>query len=218
MNYGKHSTMMNESVQHTNAASHHLALCLACHHLNDYRTSSSVTCSRCGAHVHIRKPYSLVRAWFYVALAFCLMIPANVLPIMTILQFNRGEPSTIIGGVVLLMHYHIYGIALVIFVASFLIPLGKLLGLTVLLTSLQFDLGMSAHNRTRAYRVIEFLGRWSMLDIFVVALLVGLVQLGQIVSIEPNPGAISFGAVVVITILAAHSFDPRLIWDNTHEG
>lgn len=199
------------------AASHHMALCLACHQLNPYRHDQPAPCLRCGSLTHIRKPSSLARAWFYVALAFALMLPANMLPIMTILQFGRGEPSTIIGGVVLLMHYHIYGIALIIFIASFLVPLGKLIGLTVLLTSVQFDLGMSAYQRTRVYRVVEFLGRWSMLDIFVVTILVGLVQLGQVVTIEPNPGAISFGAVVVITMLAAHSFDPRLIWDNAHE-
>ena len=155
-------------------------------------------------------------SWFYLILALLLMIPANVLPIMTIYNFGRGEPSTIIGGVVYLMHHHVYGIALVIFVASFLVPLGKLISLALLLISVHVDLGLSAVARTKLYRVVEFLGRWSMLDVFVVTLLVGLVRLGEIANILPDEGAMAFGAVVVITMLAAHSFDPRLIWDNEY--
>lgn len=208
---------MNKSnkatTHHSAAIKQGLALCLTCHHLNQHDGSP---CSRCGSFVHARKSFSLVRSWFYLVLALLLMIPANVLPIMTIYTFGRGEPSTIIGGVVYLMHHHIYGIALVIFVASFLVPLGKIICLGLLLMSVRVDLGLSAVARTKLYRVVEFLGRWSMLDVFVVALLVGLVRLGQITNIVPEAGAMAFGAVVVITMLAAHSFDPRLIWDNEH--
>lgn len=198
------------------AINHQFMLCLTCHHLNTDTTAYDARCSRCGSAVHPRKKFSLVLSWFYLILALLLMIPANVLPIMTIYNFGRGEPSTIIGGVVYLMHHHVYGIALVIFVASFLVPLGKLICLSLLLISVHVDLGLSAVARTKLYRVVEFLGRWSMLDVFVVTLLVGLVRLGQIANILPDAGAMAFGAVVVITMLAAHSFDPRLIWDNEY--
>lgn len=198
------------------AINHQLVLCLTCHHLNTYTANDSGNCSRCGSTVHARKSFSLMRSWFYLILALLLMIPANVLPIMTIYNFGRGEPSTIIGGVVYLIHHHVYGIALVIFVASFLVPLGKLISLALLLISVHVDLGLSAVARTKLYRVVEFLGRWSMLDVFVVTLLVGLVRLGEVANILPDEGAMAFGAVVVITMLAAHSFDPRLIWDNEY--
>jgi paraquat-inducible protein A len=198
------------------AMRHGLTLCLTCHHLNTLESTGGAHCSRCGSLIHARKLFSLVRSWFYLILALLLMIPANVLPIMTIYNLGRGEPSTIIGGVVYLIHHHVYGIALVIFIASFLVPLGKLICLALLLVSVHVDLGLSAVARTKLYRVVEFLGRWSMLDVFVVALLVGLVRLGQIANIEPEAGAMAFGAVVVITMLAAHSFDPRLIWDNEY--
>ncbi len=161
----------------------------------------------------MRKPYSLVLSWFFLILALLLLIPANSLPIMNILLFNRGEPSTIIGGVALLWHHGIYAIAVVVFVASFVVPLGKALSIIVLLLSVQFRWPMSTQRRIVVYRVVEFLGRWSMLDIFVVAVMVGLVQLGQTAAVEPGMGATAFGAAVILTMLSSMSFDPRLIWD-----
>ena len=197
------------------ASSQGLALCKACHYLQPCPPGGSVPCARCSATVSIRTPYSLARCWFFLILAMLLLIPANVLPMMDILMFNRGDPSTIIGGVVLLVHHGIYGIAAVVFIASFVVPLGKIGCIIALLVSVQRGSAMSCEDRTRAYRVVEFLGRWSMLDVFVVAILVGLVRLGQVASIEPGMGAMAFGASVILTMLASMSFDPRLIWDSS---
>ncbi len=196
------------------AAGQGLALCKACHFLQPCPPDDTVACSRCGARVSIRVPYSLVRCWFFLILAMLLLIPANVLPMMDILIFNRGDPSTIIGGVVLLVHEGIYGIAAVVFIASFVVPLSKIACIIALLVSVQRRSIVRCESRARVYRVVEFMGRWSMLDVFVVAILVGLVRLGQVASIEPGIGAMSFGASVILTMLASMSFDPRLIWDS----
>ena len=195
------------------ASSRGLALCKSCHRLLPCPTQGSVRCARCGELVFMRKPYSLVLSWFFLILAVLLLIPANSLPIMNILLFNRGEPSTIIGGVALLWHHGIYAIAVVVFVASFVVPLGKIISIIVLLLSVQFQWPMSTQRRIVVYRIVEFLGRWSMLDIFVVAVMVGLVQLGQTAAVVPGMGATAFGAAVILTMLSSMSFDPRLIWD-----
>jgi paraquat-inducible protein A len=152
-------------------------------------------------------------SWFFLTLAVLLLLPANMLPIMNILLFNRGEPSTIIGGVALLIHHGMYPIAAVVFIASFVIPLGKVASIIVLLLSVQLRWPMDKRRRVMVYRIVEFLGRWSMLDIFVVAVMVGLVQLGQAAVVVPGMGAAAFGATVIFTMLASMSFDPRLIWD-----
>jgi paraquat-inducible protein A len=195
------------------AASRGLALCKSCHQLQLCPAHGSVHCTRCGALVFMRKPYSLILSWFFLILALLLLIPANALPIMNILLFNRGEPSTIIGGVALLLHHGMYAIAAVVFVASFVVPLGKAASLIVLLLSVQYRWPMNTQRRIVVYRVVEFLGRWSMLDIFVVAVMVGLVQLGQTAAVMPGMGATAFGAAVIFTMLSSMSFDPRLIWD-----
>ncbi len=161
----------------------------------------------------MRKPYSIGLSWFFLLLALLFLIPANMLPIMNILLFNRGDPSTIIGGVALLFHHGMYAIAAVVFIASFVVPLGKAISIIVLLLSVQFRWPMSMRRRVTVYRVVEFLGRWSMLDIFVVAVMVGLVQLGQTAAVLPGMGATAFGAAVILTMLSSMSFDPRLIWD-----
>ena len=191
------------------AASRGLGLCKACHFLQPCPASHSVHCQRCGASVSIRKPHSLI----FLVLAMLLLIPANLLPIMNILMFNRGDPSTIIGGVALLIHHGIYAIAAVVFIASFVVPLGKIASIIVLLLSVQHRWPMSTQRRTVMFRIVEFLGRWSMLDVFVVTVMVGLVRLGQTASVEPGMGIVAFGAAVIFTMLSSLSFDPRLIWD-----
>ena len=195
------------------AASRGLGLCKACHFLQPCPASHSVHCQRCGASVSIRKPHSLMISWFFLVLAMLLLIPANLLPIMNILMFNRGDPSTIIGGVALLIHHGIYAIAAVVFIASFVVPLGKIASIIVLLLSVQLRWPMSTQRRTVMFRIVEFLGRWSMLDVFVVTVMVGLVRLGQTASVEPGMGIVAFGAAVIFTMLSSLSFDPRLIWD-----
>lgn len=195
------------------AAAHGLALCKACHVLQPCLSDGTVFCARCGATVSIRMPHSLKRTWFFLVMAILLLIPANTLPMMSILLFGRGEPSTIIGGVVLLVHHGIYAIAAVVFIASFVVPIFKITCIIILLLSVQRRWDINRVTLTRVYRVVEFLGRWSMLDVFVVAVLVGLVQLGQVVTVEAGMGIMTFGVAVILTMLSSMSFDPRLIWD-----
>ena len=134
---------------------------------------------------------------------------------MTVDSLGKGPPSTIMAGVIELVKHVMIPIAAVVFVASILVPTFKLVGIALLLFSVQRHQPLSARQRIIMYRFIEFIGRWSMLDIFVIAILVAVVNFGRIASIEANLGAVAFASVVVITMLAAVTFDPRLIWDNT---
>lgn len=196
------------------AASRGLACCHVCYKVApvaDHR------CPRCGARLHLRKPSSIQRTLALVLTASVLYLPANVLPIMTTTQLGSATPSTIIGGVLLLMHHGDLPIALVIFVASVLVPISKLLALTWLCWSVSYGEATSRHERARLYRMTEIVGKWSMTDVFVVAILVALVQFGGLLLIKPGAAALAFGGVVVTTMLAAESFDPRLIWDQLGE-
>ncbi|HET6469007.1 MAG TPA: paraquat-inducible protein A [Geminicoccaceae bacterium] len=170
-------------------------------------------CPRCGAALHPRKPDSLNRTWALVLTAAILYVPANVLPVMTVVYFGRGEPDTILSGVKELIAGGMWPLALLVFFASILVPMLKLSGLTFLLISVQRGSTWRRRDRTLLYRIIEAIGRWSMIDIFMIGILAALVNLGAIATIEPGLGAVCFAAVVVITILASMSFDPRLIWD-----
>ncbi len=170
-------------------------------------------CPRCGSRIHQRIPHSIEKTWALLIAAFILYIPANLLPVMTVVYFGKGEPSTIMGGVIHLIEGGMWPLALVVFVASIFVPVLKLLVLSLLLISIHLKSRWRAADRTRLYRLTEFVGRWSMVDIFVIAILAALVQFGALASIQPGAGAVAFAAVVVLTMLAAHSFDPRLIWD-----
>jgi paraquat-inducible protein A len=170
-------------------------------------------CPRCGASLHDRKPDSIARSWALVIAALILYFPANFYPVMTVVSFGRGEPDTILGGVRHLIASGSWPLALLVFVASITVPVLKLLSLTVLLVTTQRRSRWRIRERTLLYRIIENVGRWSMIDIFMLSILVALVRLGSIASIEPGAGALSFAAVVVITMIAAMSFDPRLMWD-----
>jgi paraquat-inducible protein A len=145
--------------------------------------------------------------------ASILYIPANLLPVMTVISYGRGEPNTIMSGVIHLATAGMYPIAILVFFASIVVPIVKLIAITWLLLSVRRKSRWHPRERTILYRITEHIGRWSMLDIFVIAILAALVKLGSIATIEPGLGAIFFAAVVVTTILAAMSFDPRLIWD-----
>lgn len=197
------------------AAAAGLASCHTCHRL---APASSHKCPRCGAGLHVRTEGSLERTMALVITATILYIPANVLPIMTTTMLGTAEESTILGGVVLLIHHGSYPIAAVIFVASVLVPTGKLLSVTWLCWTVARRQRTSYQQRTRMYRVTEFVGKWSMTDVFVVAILVGLIQLGGLMSITAGSAAIAFGGVVVVTMLAAESFDARLIWDQVEDA
>ncbi|WP_409268732.1 paraquat-inducible protein A [Pseudomonas sp. KCJK9044] len=193
-----------------------ILVCKECHELNRQEAdSTSQTCTRCGAVVHARRPNSIVRTWALLITASILYIPANMLPIMTVSTLGQGSPDTIMSGVITLLQHGMLPIAAVVFIASILVPTFKLVGIGLLLYSVQRHQPLSARQRILMYRFIEFIGRWSMLDIFVIAILVAVVNFGRIASVEANLGAVAFASVVILTMLAALTFDPRLIWDNT---
>lgn len=170
-------------------------------------------CPRCQTPLHSRKSNSLARTWALIFSATLLFIPANVYPVMTIIQFGRGAPNTILSGVVHLIEGGMWVLAMIIFFASIVVPILKLIVLSFLLVSIRKKSTWRSRDRTLLYRVTEAVGAWSMVDIYVVAILAALVNLGSLSTIRPGIGATFFGAMVVITMLAAHSFDPRLIWD-----
>jgi len=172
-------------------------------------------CPRCGSPLHSRKANSLTRTWALIFTAALLIIPANVYPVMTVIRFGQGDPSTILSGVIHLIEGGMWMLAIIILFASIVIPVLKLTVLTFLLITVHKKSQWRPRDRTFLYRVTEGVGAWSMVDIYVVAVLVGLVNFGALATIRPGIGATFFGAVVVITMFAAHSFDPRLIWDNT---
>ncbi|MEE3635056.1 paraquat-inducible protein A [Pseudomonas sp. AL 58] len=193
-----------------------ILICIECHELNRQEPDTDEqVCTRCGALVHARRPNSLIRTWALLITAAILYIPANILPIMTVSTLGQGSPDTIMSGVITLMKHGMFPIAAVVFVASILVPTFKLVGIALLLYSVQRHQPLSARQRIVMYRFIEFIGRWSMLDIFVIAILVAVVNFGRIASVEANLGAVAFASVVILTMLAAVTFDPRLIWDNT---
>ncbi len=192
------------------AAAHGLATCHTCCKLSP---AAIKRCPRCGAALHLRISNSVARTVALGVTAAILYIPANVLPIMTTEQLGRSMDSTILGGVVLLWHHGSYPIAAVIFIASVMVPLSKLFALSALCWSVLTGHQGQPRERAVLYRATEFVGRWSMVDVFVVAILVALIQLGGLLVILPGAAALAFSGVVIITMLAAESFDPRLIWD-----
>lgn len=175
------------------------------------------SCPRCGARLHLRKPNSLARTWALVCAAIILYIPANVLPITITSALGSKQADTIISGVIYFMQSGSWEIAMVIFIASVFVPFVKLCILIFLVLSVRFRSAWRPKDRTMLYRLTELVGRWSMVDIYVVTILVALVKLGAIATIEAGPAAVYFAAVVVITMFAAESFDPRLIWDVIEE-
>jgi paraquat-inducible protein A len=179
---------------------------------------STAHCPRCEAAMHRRKPDSIARTWALVLTAAILYVPANLLPVMTIIHFGQGEPNTILSGVKELIQAGMWPVALLVFFASITVPVLKLIGLTFLLVTVQRRSRWRLRDRSVMYRIIEQVGRWSMVDIFMISILVALVNLGALATIEPGVGAICFAAVVIITMFASMSFDPRLIWDAEESG
>jgi paraquat-inducible protein A len=172
-----------------------------------------LACPRCSAPLHRRKPDSLARSWALAITAAILYIPANLLPVMTVTSFGKGTPDTIVSGVIELLHAGMWPIALLVFFASITVPVLKLIGLVFLLISVHRRSTARLRDRTVMYRIIEGVGRWSMVDVFMIGILAALVALGNLATIAPGPGAIAFCGVVIVTILAAMAFDPRLMWD-----
>nr|WP_267957756.1 paraquat-inducible protein A [Halomonas zhangzhouensis] len=197
----------------TTAASQGLAGCPTCGLVNRLGSGGRGECRRCGERLHARLPHSMQRTWALLAAAAVMYVPANVYPIMTTTSLGQSAPSTIIGGVVELIQMGSWPVATVIFVASVIVPVGKLVALSWLCLVASRSSELNAVHRTRLYRLTEFIGRWSMVDVFVVAILVALIRAGSLMSVTPGPAALAFGAVVVLTMLAAMTFDSRLIWD-----
>ena len=202
------------------AANVSLLNCHSCDLLSSAPPGNShmvTTCPRCGASLHTRKPNSIARTWALVITAYILYIPANVLPVMTVTSVGKVQSDTIMSGVIYLSLSGMWPLALLVFFASVVVPLAKLFILSYLLFSVQRRSRWRPRDRTRLYRVTEAVGRWSMVDIYVVTILVALVKLGALATIEASSGAVFFGAVVVVTMFAAMTFDPRLIWDRIED-
>ena len=170
-------------------------------------------CPRCFAELHFRKPDSVARSWALLIAAYIMYIPANLLPMMETSSLFGSQDDTIMSGVLYLWHSGSWDLALIVFIASIMVPLLKLIAMTLLLVSVQRRSVWQPLQRTRLYRVVEFVGRWSMLDIYVVTILAALVQIGSLATIKAGPAAVAFGAVVVLTMFSTLQFDPRLIWD-----
>ena len=196
------------------AAAAGLARCHCCGQLSRLaQPEADFACPRCGATLQLRRRGSLMRAAAYTLAAAILYIPANVLPIMSSGSLFGEQSDTILSGVRFLWRDGSWALAVLVFFASIVVPVVKLATLGFLLLSVQRGSTWSPLRRTKMYRMIEFVGRWSMLDVYVVTLLVALVQWQSLAVIHAEPGALAFGAVVVLTMLASQSFDPRLIWD-----
>src|SRR2546428_3263398 len=196
------------------AAGAGLMVCHTCSLLSRPSAGHEAACARCGASLHLRKPDSVTRAWAFLIAAYILYVPANVLPVMETGSLFGSQTDTIMSGVVYLWTSGSWPLAVIVFVASILVPGAKLIALTVLLISVQRSSTWRPHDRGRLYRIVELVGRWSMLDIYVAAILTALVQFKSLAMIRAGPGAIAFGAVVVLTMFAAGAVDPRPVWES----
>ena len=202
------------------AIDHSLASCHTCGLLMQLPPGKHANCPRCGDDVHLRKSNSVRNTWALLLSAIAMYLPANVLPIMTVTSLGNTQSDTIMSGVIYFLKHGDWPLALVIFTASVMVPMLKMIALTYLLLSVQRKSPLRKNQRTRLYRITELVGRWSMVDVFVVALMAALVQVGELATIQPAMGAVAFASVVILTMLAAMAFDPRLIWDNhgVHDG
>ena len=170
-------------------------------------------CPRCDSILHERKPNSVARTWALVIAAAIFYIPANYYPVLSVVQLGAGQPSTILGGVEELIKARQYPLAALVFFASIAVPVLKLVGLSIMLITIQTGRSGWLRDRVRLYHIVRFIGRWSMIDIFMESLLGALVAFGSVITIEPGVGALAFCAVVILTMFAAETFDPRLMWD-----
>lgn len=188
-----------------------LVTCLSCHRLS--ARGKHRRCPRCGATLRTRKPESRQRTWALLATAVILYIPANLLPVMRVVSLGKVQADTIMGGILYFARTGSWHLALIIFTASVVVPILKISILSYLLVAEYRGSTWNPLQRARLYRLTEMVGRWSMVDIFVVTLMVAMVELGNLASIAPGPGSVAFALMVVATMLAALTFDPRLLWD-----
>jgi paraquat-inducible protein A len=188
-------------------------LCLGCELVVAASGAGRQHCPRCGARLVPRRPRSLATTAAFTAAGYILYLPANVLPVLTITRFGRTDPYTILGGVRDLADAGLWPLALLVLFASILVPVLKLAGLTWFLIAIRSRSGRLLRERTILYRVIDFIGRWSNIDVFMISIVSALLQFGTLTTVDPGPGIASFAAVVVLTMVAARAFDPRLMWD-----
>jgi paraquat-inducible protein A len=190
-----------------------LAGCHICGQVMRLNDEHHALCPRCGSGVHYRKNNAISRAWALLISAFIMYIPANTEPIMRSISLGDESSDTIISGVIYFLTHGDWPVALVIFLASVMLPMLKMIAIAYLLIMVQRGKVTRQREKTRLYLLAEVLGRWSMVDIFVVALMITLVQLGQLTTFEPGPAALAFSLVVILTMFAEMVFDPKLIWD-----
>ncbi|CAG9249335.1 Paraquat-inducible protein A [Paraburkholderia unamae] len=194
--------------------------CHACGNVQPHvlpRAGTHQHCDRCGAPLHERNPDSIMRTWALLIAAALLYIPANLLPVMHTASLVGDEDDTIMSGVVYFWTSGSWPLAIIVFIASILVPMLKLSVLSLLTFTAQRRSTWRPVERSKLYRLVEFIGRWSMLDVFVVTLTVALVRFQSLAVITAGPGAIAFGSVVILTMIASMQFDPRLIWDPVDE-
>lgn len=186
---------------------------VACRRCTKASPLGTARCPRCGYRLQSRDPHALQKVWAFWIVGFLCYIPANLYPMLSTRTLFQVEESTIIGGAVEIAHHGSYGIAAIILFASVVIPLAKFWAIAFLALSLKEPALMSKGRRQLVYEVVEYIGRWSMIDIFVVAILSALVQLNTLAAINPGPASIFFALSVIFTMLSAQAFDSRLIWD-----
>ena len=205
------------TVEAATAAQAGLLSCEACQMLSrPAAPGQQAYCRRCGEKLEFRHHASIQKTWALVIAAAICYIPANLLPVLKTTTLGDSEGDTILSGVAFLYATGSWPLALIVLVASVMIPLGKLVALAYLLLTVQRGSITSNHERTRLYRLVEIIGRWSMLDVFVATFTVAMVQLQPLMSVAPGAGVLFFAAVVVLTMLAAEVFDQRLIWDSAY--
>lgn len=198
------------------AKDNNLALCPKCHKLNllnSFSRHERIKCSRCHGLFYQRQPNSLQYTLAWNIAALIAFIPANLYPIMIIYSLGIGDPSTILSGIGQFVDQGLYPIAAIIFTASIIVPLLKIIGLFVLVYRAHTGIRLKPDKHSKFYHLLEFLGPWSMLDVFVVALLVAVVELGFVTSVAAGPAINYFTLTVIFTMIAANSFDARLLWD-----
>jgi paraquat-inducible protein A len=207
---------LNKVLAPATAANTGLLSCHNCHLLCRQPELTDIghpACPRCGTTLHLRKTNSLLKTWALLISAMIMYIPANVLPVTRTTYMGSTQYDTIISGVYYFLLSGSWYIALIIFVASVVVPALKIAVMIFLLMSVHMGSDWRPEERTRLYRIVEAIGRWSMVDIYVISVMVALLKMGNLADIDAGPGAVFFGGVVVITMFAANSFDPRLIWD-----
>ena len=180
-------------------------------------TDEQATCPRCNSHIHYRKHDSVNRAWAFLVSAFIMYIPANTQPIMLTDSLGHSSSDTIMSGVLYFLFSGDWPLALVIFSASVLLPLLKMIAIAYLLIMIQRKSPVLKKEKTRLFVMAEVMGRWSMVDVFVVAILTALIQFGTLSTIEAGPAGLAFAAMVILTMFSAMAFDPKLIWDQSEK-